>query len=217
MFDVVKPKKESNFLILMPSAEKKTEMVHHTSIENALIRFGHQMASIWFKHIFSCMTLSLASMFRFFRIYSLELRTWTGKGRAGGETAKSNERTNLVKYINYEWTDEMYADLFVAYQTLWSVPHWLFTDTKLFIQPECCCWSKSISILFATTVKAGLSPQNEGFHFFSGHRRRNKNWNGKPHLVEHEFIIIETHARISMAKIKWQECSFNINRKSGKI
>lgn len=133
------------------------------------------------------------------------------------QQSRTYERTNLVKYINYEWTDEMYADLFVAYQTLWSVPHWLFTDTKLFIQPECCCWSKSISILFCYNRKSRSLSAKWRVPFFSGHRRRNKNWNGKPHLVEHEFIIIETHARISMAKIKWQECSFNINRKSGKI
>lgn len=29
-------------------------------------------------------------------------------------------------------------------------------------------------------------------------RREEKNWNGKPHLVLHKFIIIETHARISI-------------------
>lgn len=56
-------------------------MVHHTSIQNALIRFGHQMASIWFKHIFSCMTLSLTSNVSFFFSFTFKLWTWRKKTR----------------------------------------------------------------------------------------------------------------------------------------
>lgn len=181
-------------------------MLHHTSIQNVLIRFGHQMASIWFKHIFSCMTLFLSlnvSSVLFFTFSSYE--HWEREKQKlkakEGENPKCPKRSN-INYVRERrglriWVCvfETYADLYVAYQTLWSVPHWLFTDTKLFIQPECSHGERdrmSLDSILILSKKPVL--ENKGFHFFSGHRRRNKNWNGKPHLVKHEFIIIETHA-----------------------
>lgn len=95
-------RKRKQFLDFDSLCRKKTEMVHHTSIENALIRFGHQMASIWFKHIFSCMTLSLASMFRFFshllsRIADVNRKR--ASRRRDSKVERTNERTNELGQI----------------------------------------------------------------------------------------------------------------------
>lgn len=85
--------------------------------------------------------------------------------------------------------------------TLWNVSHWLFTESILFIQLEystflsiCIVlveWQNAVSkwrVSFCVCVCVGTGVAEV------------KIWNGKPHSVEHEFIIIETHVRISMSR-----------------
>lgn len=84
-------------------------MLHHTFIQNILIWFGHQLASIWFKHIFSCMTrthsLSLLLSRCFFCAFFFLLpfsELWAlGIARERRRTVSKMSKT--VKYKLREW------------------------------------------------------------------------------------------------------------------